>query len=140
MWVSVLLGGAVLLMTLPAMARELNLEEARRLVTGKLFAFSCFDGSAGAGRIFADGSVAGTIRLQGKGPVTYAMLPAGTLRVSNGAICASLKGLPWQFCFNLIQMDEKSFVGSIRGVDHAYCNFTRSNPRTDIVRATPGPL
>lgn len=131
---------AALLTTLPVTARELKPEEARRFVAGKLFAYSCFDGSAGAGRIFADGSVAGTIRLQGKGPATYAMLPAGTLRINNDAICASLKGLPWQPCFNLIQTDEKTFVGSIRGVDHAYCTFTRRNPRTEIVRATRGPL
>jgi hypothetical protein len=136
----IIIGMAALLTTLPVTASELKPEEARRFVAGKLFAYSCVDGSAGAGRIFADGSVAGTIRLQGKGPVTYAMLPAGTLRINNDAICASLKGLPWQPCFNLIQTDEKSFVGSIRRVNHAYCSFTRRNPRTNIVRATPGPL
>lgn len=136
----VILGMAVLLTTLPVEAGELKHEDARRFVVGKLFAYSCFDGTSGAGRILADGSVAGTIRLQGKGPVTYAMLPAGTLRINSNAICASLKGLPWQPCFNLIRTDEKSFVGSVRGVDHAYCTFTRRNPRTEIVRATPAPL
>ena len=133
-------GMAALLTTLPVTARELKPEEARRFVAGKLFAYSCFDGSAGAGQIFADGSLAGTIRLQGRGPVTYATLPAGTLRINNDKICASLKGIPWQPCFNLIQTDGKSFVGSIRGADHAYCTFTRRNPRRDIVRATPAPL
>ena len=35
----------------------MNADSARRLVMGKLFAFTCFDGSRGAGRIYADGSV-----------------------------------------------------------------------------------
>ena len=135
-----ILGMVALLTTLPVTARELKPEEARGFVAGKLFAYNCFDGSAGAGQIFADGSVAGTIRLQGKDPVTYAVLPAGTLRINNDTICASLKGLPWQSCLNLIQTDEKSFVGSIRGAEHAYCTFTRRNPRREIVRTTPDPL
>jgi hypothetical protein len=135
-----ILGIAVLLTALPVKAAEFKPEDARRFVVGKLFAYSCFDGSTGAGRIFADGSVVGTIRLQGKGPVTYRMLPAGTLTINNNAVCASLKGLPWQPCFNLIQTGEKSFVGSVRGIGHAYCTFTRRNHRTEIVRAMPGPL
>src|SRR5262245_49401680 len=135
-----ILGMAALLTTLPVTARELRPEEARGFVAGKLFAYNCFDGSAGAGQISADGSVAGTIRLQGKDPVTYAVLPAGTLRINNDTICASLKGLPWQPCFNLIQTDDKSFVASIRGAEHAYCTFTRRNPRREIVRRTPDPL
>src|SRR6267378_4173008 len=96
---------AGVLATLPALAGELKPEEARRFVAGKLFAYSCFDGTSGAGRIFADGAAAGTIRMQGRGPVRYAMLPAGTLRVKNDTYCASLKGLPWEPCFNLTQTD-----------------------------------
>ena len=34
---------------------------------GKLFSYTCFDGTVGMGRIFADGSVVGTIRLGGRG-------------------------------------------------------------------------
>ena len=138
--VRIIFGMAAVLTTLPVMASELKPDETRRFVAGKLFTYRCFDGTAGAGRVFADGSVAGTIRLQGKDPVTYVTLPAGTLRINNDRICASLKGLPLQSCFNLIQTDEKSFVGSIRGADHAYCSFTQRNPRTNIVRATPGQL
>src|SRR5262249_30215820 len=85
----------------PAIAGEMGPDEARRFVTGKLFAYSCFDGTSGAGRIFADGSVAGTIQMGGRGPVRYAMLPAGTLRVKNDAYCASLRGIPFEPCFNL---------------------------------------
>jgi len=137
---------AGVLATLPAFAgsaaaNELKPEEAKRFVAGKLFAYSCFDGTAGAGRIFPDGSVAGTVRMQGKGPVRYAMLPAGTLKVKNDAVCANLKGLPFEPCFNLTQTDPNSFKGSIRGLSFAYCTFTKRNPRTNIARAAePLPL
>ena len=131
---------AGVLATLPALAGELRPEEARRFVAGKLFAYSCFDGTSGAGRIFADGSVAGTIRMQGQGPVRYAMLPAGSLRVKNDAVCASLRGLPWEPCFNLTQTDANTFRGSIRGLSFASCTFTKRNARTNIARATSAPL
>src|SRR5215510_15193246 len=137
---------AGVLATLPAVvgqaaANELKPEEAKRFVAGKLFAYSLFDGTAGAGRIFPDGSVAGTVRMQGKGPVRYAMLPAGTLKVKNDAVCASLKGLPFEPCFNLEQTDANTLRGSIRGLSFAYCTFTKRNPRTNIARASePLPL
>jgi hypothetical protein len=131
---------AGVLATMPAMAEEMRPEEARRFVAGKLFAYSCFDGTSGVGRIFADGSVAGTIQSQGRGPVRYAMLPAGTLRVKNDTVCASLRGMPFEPCFNLTQTDANSFRGSIRGLSFAYCNFTKRNPRTSIARTTTRPL
>jgi len=131
---------AGVLATLPAAAGEMKPEDARRFVAGKLFAYSCFDGTSGAGRIFADGSVAGTIRIKGQGPVRYAMLPPGTLKVKNEAVCASLRGLPFEPCFNLIQTDPNSFRGSIRGLNFAYCTFIKRNPRTNIARALPGSL
>jgi hypothetical protein len=131
---------AGVLATLPALAGEMRPEEARRFVAGKLFAYSCFDGTSGAGRIFADGSVAGTVQMQGKGPVRYAMMPAGTLKVKNEAVCATVKGLPFEPCFNLTQTDPNSFRGSIRGLNFAYCTFTKRNPRTNIARASTRPL
>jgi len=131
---------AGVLATLPAMAGEMRPEEARRFVAGKLFAYSCFDGTNGAGRIFADGSVAGTIQMQGRGPVRYAMLPPGTLKVKSDAVCASMRGMPFEPCFNLTQTDPNSFRGSIRGLGFAYCNFTKRNPRTNIARAASRPL
>ena len=77
-----------------ASAETMSAEAARRFVAGKLFAYNCFDGSRGAGRIYADGSVIGTIQLQGSGPVRSVWLPAGTLRAKGDTVCASLKGMP----------------------------------------------
>jgi hypothetical protein len=70
-----------LLAAVTARAEVLSPEAARRFVAGKLFAFNCFDGSRGAGRIYADGSVIGTIQMRGTGPVRAVWLPAGTSRV-----------------------------------------------------------
>jgi hypothetical protein len=56
---------AVLLAAAPALAEPMNAETARRFVAGNLFAFNCFDGSRGAGRIYGDGSVIGTVQFQG---------------------------------------------------------------------------
>ena len=50
---------------------------ARQFVLGKLFAFNCFDGSRGAGRIYTDGSVIGNIQFRGNGAIRYVMLPSG---------------------------------------------------------------
>jgi hypothetical protein len=100
-------------------------EAARRFVAGKLFAFNCFDGSRGAGRIYGDGSIIGTIQFQGSGPVRSVWLPAGTLRVKGEAVCASLKGMPFEPCFNLTRTDDRSFRGSVSGMGFAYCDFTR---------------
>jgi hypothetical protein len=140
MRVSMIVSVAGLLAALPVTAGELKPEEARRFVAGKLFAYNCFDGTTGVGRISADGSVAGTIRTEGKGSVTHMMLPAGTLKVKDEAVCASLKGLPWEPCFNLVQTDGNSFRASIRGLDFAYCTFTRRNPGMSVVGTKPLPL
>ena len=43
------------------MAEQLNVEAARQFVVGKLFAFNCFEGTHGAGRVYMDGSVASTV-------------------------------------------------------------------------------
>jgi hypothetical protein len=64
-----------------ALAESLDAEAARHFVVGKLFAFTCFDGSRGAGRVYDDGSVIGTIQFRGSGPVRSVWLPAGTLKV-----------------------------------------------------------
>ena len=39
-----------------AIAEELRPEQAKAFVVGKLFAYSCFDGTAGMGRIMAEGA------------------------------------------------------------------------------------
>jgi hypothetical protein len=88
---------AMVVLILPAAdsacAESLTPGAARRFVTGKLFAFNCFDGSRGAGRIYGDGSVIGTIQFRGAGPARTVSLPAGTLGVRGEAVCASLQGM-----------------------------------------------
>src|SRR5258708_18925726 len=76
---------ATLLAASLACAETLSPDAARRFVAGKLFAFNCFDGSRGAGRIYGDGSVIGTIQFRGAGPVRAVWLPAGAPRGRGGA-------------------------------------------------------
>lgn len=125
---------------LPAMAEDLKPEQARRLVVGKLFSYTCFEGTKGAGRIYADGSVAGTIQMQGSGPVRYAALPADTLQVKGEKICASVKGAMFEPCFNLRQTSSNSFRGSVSGLGFAYCDFTQrgGRGRRDLMRTATG--
>ena len=106
-----------------ACAESLTPDAARRFVADKLFAFNCFDGSRGAGRIYGDGSVVGTIQFRGAGPARTVSLPAGTLRVRGEAVCASLKGMAFEPCFALEKTAERSFRGSWMGF--AYCDFTQ---------------
>ena len=117
---------ALLLATGPAVAQTMNAEAAKRFVTGKLFAYTCVDGSRGLGRIYADGSVIGTIQSSGAGPVKSVWLPPGTLRVKGEAICASLKGLSFEPCFSLSRTSEHTFRASVNGMGLiAYCDFAR---------------
>jgi hypothetical protein len=110
-------------------AEQLGVEAARQFVLGKLFAFNCFEGTHGAGRIYSDGSVAGTVQFGGSGPVRYVVLPPGTVRAQGQAVCASVAGVPFQPCFDLDKTDQQSFRGSIAGLRFAYCDFTRRNYR-----------
>jgi hypothetical protein len=125
-----------LLAALPAVAGEMSAEEARRFVIGKMFNYTCFEGTRGQGRVHSDGSVVGSIQLQGSGPVRYARLPANTLQVKGESVCASVRGLPIKPCFNLERTSEESFRGSISGLGFAYCEFTRGNPRTAVTRSS----
>jgi hypothetical protein len=118
-----------LLAALPAMAGEMTAEEARRFVIGKTFSYNCFEGTRGQGRVHADGSVVGSIQFQGTGKVRYAALPANTLQVKGESVCASLRGLAIEPCFNLNKIDNQSFRGSISGLGFAYCEFTRRTVR-----------
>jgi hypothetical protein len=119
-------------------AEELSPEAARAFVVGKLFSYTCFDGTAGMGRVFADGSVVGTIRPTG-GEVRFAALPAGTLHVKSGAMCAHLNGLPVEPCFRVQRIDHRRFRGSISGLGFAYCDFYQHNPRTQIISGAGAP-
>src|SRR3954452_16559520 len=108
----------------PASAGQtMNADEARRFVAGKVFAFRCFDGTRGAGRILDDGGAAGSIQFSGAGPMRHIRLPGNTLQVRGQAVCASLKGIPFEPCFNLVKKDERSFQGSVSGMGFAYCDF-----------------
>jgi len=118
-----------LLAALPAAAGEMNADEARRFVIGKMFSYTCFECTRGQGRVNSDGSVAGSIQFQGSGPVRYARLPANTLQVKGEAVCASLHGMLCQACFNLERISDNSFRGSVSGLGFAYCEFTRNGGR-----------
>jgi hypothetical protein len=125
----------------PAVAGEMSAEEARRFVVGKLFAYNCFEGTRGQGRVLSDGSVVGSVQFQGSGPVRYAMLPAGTLQVKGEAVCAQVRGMPFSPCFNIERIDDASFRGSISGLGFASCEFTRRNGRAGMThRADNSPL
>lgn len=115
----------VLAFTVPAVAETLSPEQARQFIAGKMFAFTCFDGSKGAGRILHDGSVAGSIQFSGQGPVRYARLPVNTIQVKPTSVCASIKGIPFEPCFNVQKTDPVSFRGSVSGMGFAYCDFRR---------------
>jgi hypothetical protein len=107
----------------PSLAGQMNADEARRFVTGKVFAFTCFDGTRGAGRVLEDGGAAGAVQFSGSGPMRHVRLPGNTLQVRGEAVCASIKGLPFEPCFNLDKKDEHNFRGSVSGMGFAYCDF-----------------
>ena len=124
MFARIVLGAVTACATVvPALAGMMSADEARRFVAGKVFAFTCFDGSRGAGRILDDLGAAGSIQFSGAGPVRHVRLPGNTLQIRGGAVCASLKGVPFEPCFNLEKKDERSFRGSVSGMGFAYCDF-----------------
>ena len=110
-------------MIVPALAGMMSAEEARKFVAGKVFAFTCFDGTRGAGRILDDMGAAGAVQFNGSGPIRHVRLPGNTLQIRGQAVCASLRGLPFEPCFNLEKRDEVSFRGSVSGMSFAYCDF-----------------
>src|SRR6201990_426950 len=112
--------GAVIV---PALAGPMSADEARKFVAGKVFAFTCFDGTRGAGRILDDMGAAGAIQFSGAGPVRHIRLPGNTLQIRGQAVCASIKGIPFEPCFNLDKTDDRSFRGSVSGMGFAYCDF-----------------
>src|SRR6202041_1306040 len=110
-------------MVASALAGQMNADEARRFVAGKVFAFTCFDGTRGAGRVLDDMGAAGAVQFSGAGPIRHLRLPGNTLQVRGQAVCASIKGIPFEPCFNLDKQDERSFRGSVSGMSFAYCDF-----------------
>jgi hypothetical protein len=108
----------------PALAGQMmNADEARKFVAGKVFVFTCFDGTRGAGRVLDDGGATGAVQFSGSGPVRHMRLPGNTLQVRGQAVCASIKGIPFEPCFNLDKKDERNFRGSVSGMGFAYCDF-----------------
>ena len=122
----------------PAAAAEMKPEEARRFIAGKLFSYTCFDGTRGSGRIQADGSVVGTMQVN-SGRVRFVALPAGTIKLNSDSICASLPHALIQPCFNVVQTSPNSFRGSLKALSFAYCDFVRRNPRMDLARSETAP-
>ncbi len=122
----------------PAAAQEvMNASTAQKFVAGKHFHYTCFDGTEGSGRVFADGSASGTIRPGGQGELRHMRLPAGTLFVDGERICASLRGLPFQPCFHLTKLSETSFRGAVSGLGFMYCEFDRAGPTQMARRRAP---
>lgn len=124
----------------PVLAETLNADEARRFVANKMFAFTCFDGTKGVGKITEDGAAAGAVQFSGVEQARYMKLPSNTLQVRGQQICASIKGIPFEPCFNLEKTDKVSFRGSVSGLGFAYCDFRRhGNARTFLTNAIQRP-
>ena len=125
-------------MIMPALAGMMTAEEARKFVAGKVFAFTCSDGTRGAGRILDDMGVAGAVQFSGSGPIRRVRLPGNTLQIRGQAVCASLRGLPFEPCFNLEKKDERSFRGSVSGMSFAYCDFHHQGDSANVDGARGG--
>ncbi|MBR0859629.1 hypothetical protein [Bradyrhizobium liaoningense] len=125
---------------MPAVAGSMNADEARRFVAGKVFAFTCFDGTRGAGRILDDLGAAGAVQFSGSGPIRHLRLPGNTLQIRGQNVCASIKGIPFEPCFNLEKTDDRSFRGSVSGMGFAYCDFHHQGGNQMLMaRAVPRP-
>jgi len=85
----------------PALAGQMNADEARKFVAGKVAAFTCFDGTRGAGRVLDDGGAAGALQFAGSRPVRHVRVPGNTLQVRCQAVCASMRLSPFWPFFNL---------------------------------------
>lgn len=109
---------------LPAIAGEMTASEARHFVIGKLFSYTCFDGTRGMARVHDDGSIDGFIQARGTGLTRYGTMPVGTLRADGERVCASLPRSIMQPCFYLERTSDNRFRGSILGMSFAYCDFT----------------
>ncbi|MGJ4891563.1 hypothetical protein ACQR0Z_14040 [Bradyrhizobium sp. HKCCYLS3077] len=118
----------------PALAGSMTADEARKFVAGKVFAFTCVDGTRGAGRILDDMGAAGAVQFSGSGPVRHIRLPGNTLQIRGQNVCASIKGMPFEPCFNLDKKDERSFRGSVSGLGaFAYCDFQHQGGATMLM-------
>ena len=110
----------------PALAGEMTAEEARRFVIGKMFTYTCFEGTRGQGRVHADGSVVGSIQFQGAGRCAMPRCRPARCRSRANRFAPRCADCRFEPCFNLERINDNSFRGSISGLGFAYCEFTRS--------------
>jgi hypothetical protein len=126
---------AFLFASAPALAQEaMTADMARDFVIGRFFTYHCFDGTYGSGRIDGDGSAAGTIRVTGKGSSHYLRLPNNTLYVLGNQVCARLRGLPFEPCFDLVKTGPETFRGSLSNMNFMYCTFERKGGASQLAR------
>jgi hypothetical protein len=109
-------------------AEELGGEQARAFIVGKLFAFTCFEGTTGMGRILSDGSVLGAVRIHGQGEPRFHRLPAGTFRIDGQFLCANVAGLPFTPCARVEKIDYRSFRSSLVGLSFAIATSSSAIP------------
>ena len=69
---------------------------------------------ARAREVYSDGSVIGTIQVRARDRCDFG-LPPGTLKVKGDAVCATLKGLSFELCFNRNRTGEQGFRGHSQG-------------------------
>ena len=119
----------------PAFADSMNADDARRFVVGKLFSFTCFEGTSGVGRVHPDGAVSGIVRFGGANASRYVNLPPGTLRARGETVCGYLGGS--ETCFDLYRVDAQTFRGSLAGLGLFSCQFTRREGRAEFVKNLP---
>jgi hypothetical protein len=117
-----------------AQAQTMTADQAKEFVSGGLFSYRCFDGTVGGGRIFSDGSAAGSIRVMGRGQNRYIQLPPNTLYLAGSQVCAHMKGLPFEPCFNLTKTGSDSFRGSVSHMSFMYCDFHRGGSVLQLAR------
>ena len=130
-----ILVSAFLFASAPALAQEvMTADMAREFVIGRFFTYHCFDGTYGSGRIDGDGSAAGTIRVTGKGSSHYLRLPNNTLYVLGNQVCARLRGLPFEPCFDLVKTGPETFRGSLSNMNFMYCTFERKGGASQLAR------
>jgi hypothetical protein len=121
----------------PSPAETLNADSARRFVANKQFSFTCFEGSIGSGRIGADGSVAGVVRIRGAAPTRFIHLPPGTLFAKGESVCSHVSGAFFNPCFNLEKTSANSFRGTVSGFGFAYCDFVKRAGHDMVASVSP---
>ena len=129
-----ILAAALLFAASGAQAQTMTAEQAKEFVAGGLFSYRCFDGTHGAGRIFTDGSASGSIRVMGRGQTRFMHLPPNTLYLAGAQVCARLKGLPFEPCFNLVKTGADSFRGSLSHMSFMYCDFNKGGSVLQLAR------